>query len=154
MEFILIVFITTVLIFILPLLGFHCGLVLMGRNTHEHVTGKFNSQNPNPFDFGAFSNCLTFSCGPQQPKYIRYMSKSANQITERYRTVSGDSPSIGSSRLFEPNSSLQLNTLDSSISGNSIGNDTPIQSPDHGHNNTYINLERNATPPHTPVDSK
>ena len=56
---ILIPFVIVVLFLVVPLLGFHCGLVLKGRNTHEHVTGKFNLQRPNPFDLGAVSNCMT-----------------------------------------------------------------------------------------------
>ena len=142
MEFLLIVFIVVVLLLVLPLLGFHCGLVLLGRNTHEHVTGKFNSQHPNPFDLGFVSNCMFFSCRPAHPKYIRYKSKSTDTspYVERYRTISSsESLSVESSRVFEQNSSLQLSPLDTSL-----GHRSPVASPDHGHNNTYINLKSNA----------
>ena len=147
MEMLLILIIVIVLMFVLPLLGFHCGLVMMGRNTHEHVTGKFNSKNPNPFDLGTITNCLTFSCGPEHPKYIRYKSSSPDPIpfTERYKPVqSSESLSVESSRIFEPNSSLQLNPLDTSTSGNSLGDSSLFASADHGANNTYINIQTNA----------
>ena len=108
---ILIPFIVVVLFCVVPLLGFHCGLVLKGRNTHEHVTGKFNLQRPNPFDLGVVSNCVGISCGPMQPRYTNYNPLS-NQIPvlERYRSI--NSESVTDSNFCDLNSSL-LNTLES-----------------------------------------
>ena len=109
---ILIPFIIVVLFLVVPLLGFHCGLVLKGRNTHEHVTSKFNHQRPNPFDIGVISNCITTSCGPMRPRYKNYNPLLANQIPvlERYRSI--NSESVTDSNFCDLDSSL-LNTLES-----------------------------------------
>ncbi len=109
---ILIPFVIVVLFLVVPLLGFHCGLVLKGRNTHEHVTGKFNLQRQNPFDLGAVSNCMTVSCGPMHPRYANYNPLSANQVSvlERYRSI--NSESLTDSNFCDLNSSL-LNTSQS-----------------------------------------
>ncbi|KAI6660325.1 hypothetical protein LOD99_13913 [Oopsacas minuta] len=129
-EMLLIAFVIIVLLFVLPLLGFHCGLILKGRNTHEHVTGKFKSQRHNPFDLGVVTNCIAISCAPSRPKYLRYKSIATNQIPvlEKYRSI--NSEPLNDSPLCEQNSSVlsTLETTNNSLSQFSMGN----SSMDHG----------------------